>query len=168
AELRNFVQVEIVRHNLRVQLLGQLDQLHIDFANRRKVVLEELHCDSRHFLNPLQNVEAPPAAVAFQRVGRICDLLQFAQDEMGYNKNSVQKSSFTDIGNPSIDDDTGVQDFVGFLGRTFSSKDSLERGQVQQVPFIGVDHKPDIRHYDENEELDERKRIRVEERVRHH
>ena len=104
AELRNFVQVEIVRHNLRLQLFGQLDQLHIDFANRRKVVLEELHCDSRHFLNPLKNVEAPPAAVAFQRVGRIGYLLQFTQDEMGYDENSVQKSSFTDIGNPSIDE----------------------------------------------------------------
>ena len=105
-----------------------------------------MHCDSRHFLNPLKNVEAPPAAVAFQRVGRIGYLLQFTQDEMGYNENSVQKSSFTDIGNPSIDDDTGVQNFVGFLGRTLSSKHAPERGQVQQVPFIGADDKPDIRH----------------------
>ena len=146
AELRNFVQVEIVGDNLRVQLFGQLDELHIDFANRREIVFDKLHCDPSHFLDPLKNIEPAPAAVAFQRVSRIGDLLKFAQHEVRYDEDAIQKSGLTDIGYPSVDDDTRVQDFVRFLGRTLSSEDTPECGQVQQVPFVGADDKPDIRH----------------------
>src|SRR5712664_601026 len=54
-QLRDLVQVEIVRHDLTVVDLGQLDQLHIHFADVGKVVLHDLDIEMDHFLDALQD-----------------------------------------------------------------------------------------------------------------
>ena len=168
AKLSDLVQVEIVRHDLRVQFLRQLDELHIHFANRGVIVLHELHGNARHFLNPLENIESATAAIALQRVGRIRDLLELTQNEVRNDENAVQKSGFADIGDPPVDDDTRVENLVRLLRRMFATEDAAERRQVQQIAFVRANHESDIGHQEQDEELDERERIGVEDRVGEH
>src|SRR5206468_6695078 len=70
-------------------------------------------------------VQPAPAAVALQLVGAVGDALQFLQDEPRHNHLAVDVARITDIGNPAVDDDTGVQrqrllalDLLGELDRS--------------------------------------------------
>ena len=83
AKLRDLVQIEIVRDDLRFEFLGEFDQLHIHFANRRIVVLDELHSDPGHFLNSLKNIQTAAPTIALQRISGIGNLLEFAQGQNG-------------------------------------------------------------------------------------
>ena len=64
AELRDLIEVEIVGHHFTVKQLREFDQLHVDFANIREILFDDLHIQVRHLLNALQDVESAPAAVA--------------------------------------------------------------------------------------------------------
>ena len=94
AKLRDLVQIEIVGDDLRFEFLRQFDQLHIDFANRRIVVLDELHGDPRHLLNSLQNIQAAAPAIALQRISGIGNLLEFAKNEVRNQQNAIHETLF--------------------------------------------------------------------------
>ena len=94
AKLRDLVQIEIVRDDLRFEFLGEFDQLHIHFANRRIVVLDKLHSDPGHLLNSLKNIQAAAAAIALQRIGGIGNLLEFAKDKMGNHQDAIHETLF--------------------------------------------------------------------------
>ena len=52
---------------------GQLDQLEVDFADLGEVGFGNRDFDTGVLLEPLEDVQAAPAAVALQRVGRVGD-----------------------------------------------------------------------------------------------
>ena len=60
-------------------------------------------------LHPLEHVQAAPAAVALQLVGAVGDALQLLQHEARHDQLGVDEPRITDIGNPAVDDYTGVQ-----------------------------------------------------------
>src|SRR5581483_3729138 len=123
-KLRNLVQVEVVSDDLALVELGQLDQLQVHFANGGEIVFHDLDLQRRHFLQALQDFQAAAAAVALERVGRIGDQLQLAQDELRNYDDAVEEAGFGDIGDPAIDDDTGVQNFVALLALLFAAEDT--------------------------------------------
>src|SRR5262249_39461623 len=77
-ELRNLIQIEVVGDDLGLVDLGELDQLQVDFADVREIILHDLHIHRRHFLGPLQNVQSAPPTVALQTIRRVGNKLQFA------------------------------------------------------------------------------------------
>src|SRR5262249_12487221 len=109
-KLGDFVQIEIVGNDLAIVDLRQLDQLHIHFANVGKIVFQDLNVQLGHLLDALQDIQAAAAAVALHRVRRIGDQLQLPQDKLRDHQRAVDKSGFYDIGDPSIDNDAGVED----------------------------------------------------------
>src|SRR6185503_14334652 len=106
-KLCDFVQVEVVRHQLARELLGELDQLHVDLANLRKVLFDDLDMQIGHFLQPLENVQPATTAVALQRIGGIGHQLQLAQHELRHSQSSVEKSCLGYVCDPAIDDYAG-------------------------------------------------------------
>src|SRR5207248_328569 len=58
----------------------------------------------------VQNVEAAPAALALERVARIRQGLQFAQNKARDDERAAQKSCRAKIGNAAIDDDVCIYD----------------------------------------------------------
>jgi hypothetical protein len=89
-ELRDPVQVVVVGDDLAAGP-GQLDQLAIHLADLREIHLVDAHAHARHALQPLEHVEAPLAAVAAEGVGRVGDLLELAQNELGHQRGAARK-----------------------------------------------------------------------------
>ena len=68
--------VEFSRHD---------DELPVDIVNFRIILFIDLDLDVRMVLEPLQNIEPPPAARALTGVARIGDVLQFLEDKASYD-----------------------------------------------------------------------------------
>ncbi len=146
AELRHLIQVEVVRNDLRVELFGEFDQLHVHFTQRRIVVFHELDRDPGHLLDPLKNVEATAATIAFQRVSRVRHLLKFTQNEVRNDQDAIQESCFADICNPSIDDDAGIENLVCLLRWPLTAENSAKGRKIQQVALVRAYNQPNVRH----------------------
>ena len=99
-----------------------------------------------HLLNPLQNIETAAAAIAFQRIRRVGNLLQFPQDEMRNHENAVQKTRLADIGNPAVNDDARIENLVGLLRRTLAAENSAKSRKIQQIAFVRTNDQSDVRH----------------------
>src|SRR5439155_15961556 len=152
-KLRHFVEVEIVGHDLGFVELGQLDELEVHFADRREVIFHDLHGDGSHFLDALHHVESAASAVALERIGRVGHQLQLAQHELRQHQDAIEKSGFGDIGNAAINDDAGVEDFVNLLALLFAAEDAAQRGEVQQVAFVGADDESHVGHQQHDQQL---------------
>src|SRR5207342_3525141 len=109
AQLRDLVQVEVVRHDLAVQRTRQLNELEIDLADLGKIDVRDQHFHTRHLLNALQDVEAATAAIAFHRVGGVGHQLQFLEHELRDDERAVDEPGVADIRDPAVDDDAGVE-----------------------------------------------------------
>ncbi len=134
-------------------LLGQLDQLQIDFAQLGKVILDDLHGEQRIGLHLLQNIQPAPAALPPGTVRGIGDDLQLAQHELGHQQRSFQEAGLHHIGNAAIDNGAGVEDLeVALTARSPLAGKELGQapGKVQQVALAGAHHQPDIRHQHEH------------------
>ena len=81
----------------------------VDLAQLRQVGLVHLQLHLGVVLQPLEDVQPAPAAVALQLVGAVGDALQLLEDEARHDQLGVDEPRITDIGNPAVDDDTGVQ-----------------------------------------------------------
>src|SRR5262249_9220163 len=119
------------------------------------IVFNQLYGDSRHFLNPLQDIQPPPSSVPLERVGGVRDLLKFAKYEMRRHQDSIQKTGLANVGDTAVDNHAGIQNFVRFLWRSFPPENSAKSRQVQQITFVGADHESYVRHQKQNEEFDE-------------
>ena len=71
--------------------------------------------DARHLLDLLQDVEAAPAAVALERVGRVGDELQLLEHELRDDERAVDEARFADVGDAAVDDHAGVENLVAAL-----------------------------------------------------
>ena len=65
---------------------------------------------------------------------------------MGNDDDAVEESSFRYVGNTAVDDDAGVENLVALLARLFAAEDAAQRGQIQEVAFIGAYDQSDIGH----------------------
>src|SRR5262249_37810052 len=104
-KLRDLVEVEVVGDDLSLVHLGQFNQLHVNFTNGGEVVFDDLDLEGRCLLQTLQDVEAAAAAVALERIGRVGDELEFAQDKLRDHDDAVEEAGFSDVGNAAVDDD---------------------------------------------------------------
>src|ERR1035438_2395218 len=129
-QLGHLIQIEVVGQNLAFVDFGQLDRLHVDFADARKVIFHNLNLDRGSFLQPLQDVEAAASAIAFQRVGGVSYQLQFPQHELRNHNETVEESSLGDIGNAPVNDDARIENLVTLLARFLSAKDAAESREV--------------------------------------
>src|SRR5262249_25679854 len=144
-QVGDFVQIEIVGDDGRVELLAQLDQLQVNFAHVGEVGLVNLHVEALVFLNALQNVQPAPPAVALGRIGGISDLLQFAQDELRDQNDAAHKPGLGDVSHAPVNNDAGVQNLEALFGRAVA-QDSAERRQVEVIALGRADQQADVGH----------------------
>ena len=121
-ELGNLIQIEVVGHDFAAVDLGEFDQLHVDFGNVGEVVFEDPHVQLGHLLNALEDVESTAPAVSFEGVGGIGNHLQFTQDELRNDQGSVEEAGFDDVGDASVDDHAGIEDFEGLPDSLFAAE----------------------------------------------
>src|SRR5579871_3283370 len=145
-QLSHFIQIEVVGNDFTVVNLGQLDEFHIDFANLREVLFDDLNMEVSHFLDALQDIQAAPAAVALHGVGRVSYQLQFSQDELRNHEYAVQKPGFGDVRDAAINNDAGIQYFESLLRRFFPAEDASQGSQVEQVTLLCTNDKAHIGH----------------------
>src|SRR5262249_29164660 len=112
------------RDDLGFKLLGEFDQLHVDFANSGIIVFNKLHSNSCHLLDALENVEAATPSIALKRIGRIGNLLQFAEHKVRNDEDSIEESCFANVGNTAIDDHACVEDLVDLLCRSLAAENA--------------------------------------------
>src|SRR5436309_6096115 len=107
AKLGDFIQVEVIGDYLGFNLLGQLDQLVVDFAHVGKVSLADYYLVAAAFLflNPLKYIQSAAATVAFDRVGAIGYLLKLPQHKLGDYQHPREKSCLCNVGDTAINDD---------------------------------------------------------------
>src|SRR5204862_4424758 len=96
-QLRHFVEVEIIGHDLGLVKLGQLDELEVHFADGREVIFHDLHRDRSHFLDALHHVEPAASAIALEGIGGIGYELKFAQHELRQHQDAIEKSGLGDV-----------------------------------------------------------------------
>src|SRR5437667_1866764 len=83
-ELRDAVQIVIVRHDGGIPLRCQLDQLHVDLGDLGNILVDELDGDDRLLLQQVEHLQPAPSAVSAQRVTGVGDVLQLGQHEVRY------------------------------------------------------------------------------------
>src|SRR5262249_47819477 len=81
----------------------------VHFGDAIDIGIRNLDGDVGFFLQPVQDVQAAPATIAAQAVGRIGDMLQFFQHKAWHDECAADKASLADVGNAAIDDGAGVQ-----------------------------------------------------------
>ena len=146
---------------LHVVNLGQLDQLHVHFADGREVVFQDLDVKLGHLLEALEDIQAAAAAVALHGVGGIGHQLQLAQHELGDDDGAVDESGLGDIHDAAVDDHAGVQDLERVLGDLFPAEQSAQRRQVEHIALGRADDQAAIRHPGEQRQLKEPDRGRI-------
>src|ERR1700730_9918899 len=151
----DFVEVEIVRNDFRVVALSHLDQLQIHLDDVREIVFGDLHLQMRHFLDALEHLEAAPASLALQRIGRIGDELQLVQDKLRNNYCAVQKQGIGDVCHAAVDDHARIQQFERIIHTALAPKKASERLQVQHVFLVSPEHQADVVHHEENGQAQE-------------
>ena len=110
-QVGHLVQVEVVGDDLGLPLLGQLQQLEVDFADGGKIVGDDLNLELGVGLHALQHVKAAAAALALGTIGGVGHHLELAEHELRHHQRAVDKAGFGDVGNAPVDDDASVQDF---------------------------------------------------------
>ena len=150
AQLRDLVQVEVVRHDASEQGTRQLDQLHVDFLDLREVEIRDHDIDAGHLLDAVQDVEAAAAAVALERIGRIGDVLQLLEHELRDDERAVDEPGLDDVGNAAVDDDAGVENPVALL-RTRVTEQRRDSCRLEPLPFAGTHDNAEIGEDKKNE-----------------
>ena len=109
-QVGDLVEVEVVGDDFGVEVLSQLDQLEINFADGGVVVLDDLNGKLRIALHALEDIEPAAASLAAGGILGVGDHLQLAKDELGDDERAFEKTGLGHIGNAAVDDGAGVQD----------------------------------------------------------
>src|SRR5207248_3825739 len=152
-KLRDFVQVEIVSDDLGFVSFGKLDQLHVYFADAREIVFYNLHGERGNLLDALQDIETSPAAIALQRISGISHELQLAQHKLRKHNDAVEEAGFSDVGDATVNDDAGIQNFVALAALLLAAEYTSQRRQIQQVTFVGAHDQANIGHQHHDKQL---------------
>ena len=78
-------------------------------------------------------------------------MLQLVQDEMGHEEGPFEKSRFTEIGHPSVDDDARVED-LGTDGVAIQLKEFLLGAWQLLLAEPGAQHEAEIRESEKKDE----------------
>ena len=132
----------------------QLDQLEINLAHLRKIDVGDLHLDAGHLLNLLQDVEAAPAAIALERVGRIGHELQLLQDELRDDERAVDEAGLADVRDAAVDDDARVEDLVAPL-RPRRAEQADEPRRLEPFAVLAAQDETEVRQDDQDEAVQE-------------
>src|SRR6185503_19628726 len=92
-------------------------------------------------------------AITFKRVAGIGHQLQFAKNELRCNHSSIKEAGLRDVGNAAVNYDAGVENLVAFLKLLFPAKYSAQRGEVQQVAFVGAYDQANVCHQQHDHDL---------------
>src|SRR5712692_2986588 len=98
-----------------------------------------------HLLDALKHFEPASSALALERVGRIGNELQFAQDKLRNQQDPVEKVRIADVGDAPVNDDAGVEHFKRLPRVALIAEQSPERLQVQHVALVRSDDQPDVK-----------------------
>src|SRR5256885_10297245 len=107
-ELRDAIQVVVVRHDGGVPLGRQLYQLHVDLGDLGNILVDELDVDEGLLLQQVEHLQPAPSAVSAQRVTGVGDV-QLGQHEVRHQDLVPKKTGLRDVHDPAVDDDTGVE-----------------------------------------------------------
>src|SRR5262249_26794825 len=137
AQVGDLIEIEVVGHDGRVELLAEFDQLQVDFAHVREIGFVNLHVEVAVFLDALKDVQSAPATVALGGIGRIGDLLQFAQDELRDKNRAAHKTGLGYVGDAPVNDHAGVENLVALL-RPAVDQNAAERREVEEIALRGA------------------------------
>src|SRR5438270_4328917 len=137
-ELRDAIEVVVVRHDREAPLLRQLDQLHVDLVELGDVVVDEFDVDERLFLQGVQDLEAPPPAVAAQRIAGVGDVLQLGENEVGYQHSFTEEAGLRDVHDAAVDDDAGIQQHARVLSPTFDQSAGTRRPEDERHHLVAA------------------------------
>ena len=159
-QLRELVEVEVVSDDLGIDVLSKLNQLQIHFLEARIIGFKNPHVEARHFLDLLQNVQSPPAAVPFQTVRRVGHELQLPKHELRNHQHSVHEPRRGYVGDAAVDDHAGVEELLRFFARSILPKDTAQGGQVECFSFRAADHHSHVPQQQQEAKIDERSGFR--------
>ncbi len=111
-QLRDLVQVQIVRDHLGPDLLGQHHDLGIHFLHVGEVVVHDPDVDVHHLLDLVQDVQAPAAARPLEAVRGIGDVLELVQNELGHQERALQKAGLAEVRHAPVDDHAGIKNLI--------------------------------------------------------
>ena len=120
----------------------------------REVRLDDLHVHVRHLLDPLQDVQAAPAAVALHRVRGVGHLLQLAQHELGHDQRPLEEAGLADVRDAPVDDHGGVEHLVLVKPRGVLEGGDDARGLEPLAP-ARPDHDAHVDEEDDQDRVDE-------------
>ena len=121
-QLGDAVQVEIVREDHPAPGTRERDELGIDLGLGRDGVLDDLDRRARFLLHPVEDLEAPAAAVASEGVRAVGDVLQLIEHEARHDQRAIDEARFDDLGDPPVDDRRGVDDDARLTGSVLRPK----------------------------------------------
>ncbi|OPZ95664.1 MAG: hypothetical protein BWY71_02165 [Planctomycetes bacterium ADurb.Bin412] len=111
-EAGHFIEIVIVGDHFAAEFLGRGDQLVVHrfglFGGGQGNILD-FNINLLVALHFVKDIEAAAAAIAFEAVGGIGDILQFIENEAGNDYRGIDDFGHGDIGNPAVNDDRGVQ-----------------------------------------------------------
>src|SRR5579859_178121 len=152
-KLGDLVEIEIIGDDFCLVQFRQFNQLQVDFADGRKIILYDLDIDGADLLHSLQNVEAAPAAIALQRIGGVGNQLQFAQDKLRNYQDAVQEAGLSDVGDAAVNNHAGVKYLESPAALLLCPKNSAQGSQIQQIAFVGANDQAHIVHEQHDHEL---------------
>ena len=97
----------------------------------------------------------------FMRIGGIGHQLQFAQHELRDHQRAVDETGFDDVGDAAVDDDAGVENLEGVLGRLLAAEQPAQRRQVQHVALGRAHHQAAVGHPGQQRHFEERNGVVV-------
>jgi hypothetical protein len=115
-DVRDAVEIVIVGHELGAKLLRQAHQPRVHVARGHVGEISFADLDCRELLQAAEDVEAPAAASSLERVDRIGDCLQLAQNEARNDQLALEESALDNFNDPSVHDRRGVDQLCDAAG----------------------------------------------------
>src|SRR3990167_1595698 len=110
-EAGHFIEVKVVGDDYALQPPRELNELQVGFFYVGEIMVRDFYGDVRYvLLHSLENIEAPPSPDALNRLGRIRDMLEFFDNELGDYHCPAYETRFGDVGYSAVYDNTRIQD----------------------------------------------------------
>ena len=108
-QLGHAVEVEVVGHHRRPALFGEQYQLIVHLGHAVDVVIDDPHRGPAALLELAQNLQAAPAPVATQHLGRVGHVLELVQHEPWHEHRALDEARLADVEDAAIDDHAGIE-----------------------------------------------------------
>src|SRR5205814_9014830 len=108
-ELRDLVQLEVVRDDDAVELFGEFEKFEVNFLDRLNVRVNDLYVERGVRLKAVEHVESAASALALRGVGRVGHLLKLAQNELRDDDCAGEEARLGHVRDATVNDDGGVE-----------------------------------------------------------